>query len=1814
MLKFNFLNFLLILSLTGCFAGRKDDGSRPLSENPLDVSREVRGLDAPFDWEGLYSDEDSDFSISQLNAEILKDSAAIDEETGQVKYVDYVFSARLVSRGTRQSLLGYNFRVAGLHGEEVFNVTVQENDIIRWTETIEFDPLKPQFDPVLVVKKIEGLGAVRGVTHATYEINPWAAYNSNLGDAFRDLTYSTEELNRRHSNFDPTFNYVSYLQDPGTEAPEVNISNASFYINREETSIIMDTISSGVSESMYTPVAEPNTVTRDGRDFVTTDTVREYDRGSVTEAPSTRDYVLRDRLIRQANRENGDEEPAPLGVRLKLGANIRLETEVSNANRTLSFNTINQGMFRVHAAIIGSNQGLYDELGNEQKILLAVNTSPVIAEINDQMLNVEFDMVTNHLTNRGDLDLAIKVVPLRQWAEAGLKPFGGIFKIGNYNSLAGSSGSMRDAITASTDFDFDDYLNEVQKFTEDHKQWFIDNGYQAVADDIIFGSMQIRFRTVKAGETATQRTVIFDVSTCPTDGISGAKIREGRQFKILVSGQDPLTGEEFERTPLSTIRNDGGDSIVSVQDTNCMSWVDEMAHKYYQRENLIDRSYHIVDPLTNREIFTLTGYFNPWDEKFGTLGVDARNLSESFIQEVRSRKKLPSRFFVGEFSYMTLRFRYDIDENMKLTVKKTVLMSVYPYVKRYSNIINGINGNFPIRDGVYLLKIAYQKDYIDPGADGITLQRAETGSNTRVFVEGGNDGHDRHVDPFLKDDLRRKTMIHTSKKLIRVENNRVITPVEFHINELRTLRVRSNLLLQLEPINQYKLQIVNLFERHIANKLGLAIGDLRELHCLRPGFRKIILDLFQDTIDRIALAIPDDINYSSRESFEQVINHPEVVQALSYLTSSDLLEGLSRTLDLAISQEQVDQAFRNISGGELADIESGADLERILEQYEQESLIERQGEDRALGLYDSMAQSAARALPPIESDGLIENELLVPLNDGSRESLNSEHRNEMPPSVLGSDEGAIAESVDSFSEPDEPEVDESTREFLDQITEEAELERLLVNDFTIDPAIARVSDLDYLIDRKAGIVRRTFVGPLTLLALDNKNVMNATDAVDYDASSNDAAQDQSVINSYGDDFNSDYARNPNFGYQGHFKNCHVDDFIITEEHTTLLKDAWTECVVSLANTPNSPTNEITIPDNFSCDYENTQAFRNYQNRQTWRGEESSPFKRYSRLGDEQQLEDGGKCFYREVWLKKYFSQKTAEFAKEQFGNFLAHPSVTAKLVVPHETDLDHTPHTMDVQAIDEECIRQNNLGAGCFNSTDRFNLPVENLANGLLNRENDDFYWTPSSGITSSSPYKNLLEEFYGKYTQRSLKSGEVSPVELSKDLYNTLVNIAAPPIEINVDTSYEDKLQQLAPVDFGVEVQEFMCNIMLPKAVQVFNEWLNEGENTERFGLTKSIMKYRFTRALNKCKDYAKTDSTEVPLPFNVERKFRTLKTGRYFFRGGKSINFTVAQNVGVNHSLNAANKYTFDPWNTVKGVITSFIPEIIKEPVRAFSGAIKFHDYSQQETNGISDGKGLGTSAHLSMQAAELDLELLEYRRCMLVRWNEDFLIDVLPTSGSALTESEMTELLENEEGVELANSNNPNLVLEAERRVELFQNYKFELSHIIPALGNIFICGKKETENIAIREKYYYVTQHFTEGDLLDSGSLLNNPWLLTLRGYRDMVGFVQSLYPDSNFPPSIGALLKDDVDRLTSPRPVFVPIRLRESTERSTIQDELEAWQIMSKAYRNVSPTFAGLYTQLSNREASLPDWPWTQESQLGEVENRSCQSQLNENRR
>ena len=261
-------------------------------------------------------------------------------------------------------------------------------------------------------------------------------------------------------------------------------------------------------------------------------------------------------------------------------------------------------------------------------------------------------------------------------------------------------------------------------------------GFVSKAQDYRFGTMSVNFATIESGETSAQRTVVFRVRTHVTDKTVNRSIGDNLPFEVISLHDDYKNPDHRKHWKFMRITNSEKIDDPTRARGGDIFWYDTITHKYYAREELVSRRFFIskwkpgVDlksqiekwaegvqsfkdesllPSLPEGVQMLKIYLNPWDEKYGTFGTDARVTSQEFLKKVLEREKIPSRLFIGEFKYQTLRFRYNIDEDMKLLVKKTVLLDINPFVLRYSSILDGIISIYSLRDGIFLFKNCFTK-------------------------------------------------------------------------------------------------------------------------------------------------------------------------------------------------------------------------------------------------------------------------------------------------------------------------------------------------------------------------------------------------------------------------------------------------------------------------------------------------------------------------------------------------------------------------------------------------------------------------------------------------------------------------------------------------------------------------------------------------------------------------------------------------------------------------------------------------------------------------------------------------------------------------------------------------------------------------------------------------------------------------------------------------------------------------------------------------------------------------------------------------
>lgn len=492
------------------------------------------------------------------------------------------------------------------------------------------------------------------------------------------------------------------------------------------------------------------------------------------------------------------------GQVIDLSFEIKPKIRVQNMNGGVEFFELKSGSFDVVAHLIATETGS----GQSERTLLTPDKLQASARVIDGSMIITTRTSLERRVSFGNLELVLKLIPKGIGSLNSLNEFEGIFELGDVHELgrgpngllslacrnSESSCSMIQALDNTTNFD---------KLRAE--------GYGLKNEPFIFTNLKLRFASVQPGETATQRNVMYTASTCIRDRWTGQDMAETPfLIEYLDDKGQPIPGRSQTR---------------ATNEEGCLNWDSTIFHKYYQPERLFWHEVRIS--LVSGVKKSLRFALNPWDDKF-TFGWDEREFSKEFIQNVQNRKKIPSRFFLSHFGYHAIRFLYNIDRFMELEVKKTVLMELYPRVLRYSGIINARQQTESLRDGIYLMKIAIQKDYLDPADRGRLIKNKRDNIPSAMIEELGGA-------------VSRKEYITTSTQLVRVVDGDIIHPVELTMRDLRLMRVRSNFLIQLETIDEKLVQAHGVLRDQFRKDLEALAAKRAHLNELTPEDREIFL-------------------------------------------------------------------------------------------------------------------------------------------------------------------------------------------------------------------------------------------------------------------------------------------------------------------------------------------------------------------------------------------------------------------------------------------------------------------------------------------------------------------------------------------------------------------------------------------------------------------------------------------------------------------------------------------------------------------------------------------------------------------------------------------------------------------------------------------------------------------------------------------------------------------------------------------------------------------------------------------------------------
>lgn len=1221
---------------------------------------------------------------------------------------------------------------------------------------------------------------------------------------------------------------------------------------------------------------------------------------------------------------------------------------------------INKGKFLVYPSLIAN------ELGPDgSKKLLLTNLLPEEIEVSrNGYITYQKKIELNKEVTSGEVQLALKIDPIN--SPVYMNSYEGLHTMGAFDELIGSHSPTQIAGTfVGKPFNYGNFVESTNNFNE-----LITAGLAFKLNPIRFRELDIRFVRIAPGETATKRTVVYRTQTQVINSITGKPIKK-QAFKVKknTTGKFQLRRSEYSGELEET---------VYTNDDGLLRWTDEITHKYYISEQFYYPSVSITH-LDSNYNETLTMAINPWNSGW-TFGSDIRG-KEAEYEKMNKQEKRASVFMIDAFRYQTIRFRYEIDQFMTLNVKKAVVMALDPITQRYT-IEEGRKAEEPLRDGIYLVKVALVKYFIDPFGNGSKLFKdEETGEHTVLQTS-------------TSEETKKGEYLTVIKKLVRVQGGRITTPLEFSMRDLRMMSIRSNIMVQLETVDEQRL----LRDNTIDKKLRQLVDEYNYYHSkdlteeqriqfmdendrifeeerekLKTAMKRELEDLQKH---RLSLANAEAERYKALNAFEDRIRDERSVQnrrqQRQEIMSMNEKEFQSYILNIRNNMDQMEKKFSNYWRQWNKDMGLPSNEIQDWEEYNKE---------------------LATSVPFIPKK--MENPDRLKIGLGENKSVYDQL-------------AQMQIFMKDFGLPDD--------------IGKRDLDEMQLNNYSQNPA-APFINLDLYVEH-AGLERRTFIGPCTLIANDNMSEMRPTDTIDEQYCDRIDCSESLVDFGFKVD-NSEFEQSKYHGAIKPFANMHVDHVIemykryeknymhnmkaLSQVGTFL--DTYNLDYVSLSNNFRLPKPKrfkfgCAIPeDESNGDYDTHKYDECYEDADDRIINRSRFFYDLSYMTSEELLI--------EYFSFKYYNADLQEEAKINTLN-----SVYAEAgEVISEMGED----------VVEKLTESNTL----------MGLGANVLKSVFIDGANADKYLEKF--------HSGRLEKF-DQYKARNLLRGLSPKLNLLE-----AVNICS-----------------IVTHNIGHELRD--NGLIAPDA---WKGKRSQGKGrkgtpiyTEDYLKTKDILLREL--CLRSIEFNPKDGSVDLP-HIAFDRRYRVIETGTYEHKEGKNLNINVGMDFTVGQGKVVQNGTSISANVSVSGGVGADAGFFKAE---AGIGAQIGKEASEGEEKSIGRGSSVSTATFLVVQQATMEIELRKFERCFTAQLAPSLFYD------------KTSEDLGLKDGLDLRDK---------------------EVQRVLTK--GIMVCeGNYNQRPQKVIENYYYLTQHFTAGDMLDEGNLLNHIWLLPLRGERDFYNFM------------------------------------------------------------------------------------------------------------
>ncbi|MGZ3749517.1 MAG: hypothetical protein ACXVCD_19425, partial [Pseudobdellovibrionaceae bacterium] len=316
--------------------------------------------------------------------------------------------------------------------------------------------------------------------------------------------------------------------------------------------------------------------------------------------------------------------------------------------------------------------------------------------------------------------------------------------VGDYDQFKGTKGlRLMNVVTESNDFKISSYINS--NLSEDKGAY--------VQPRIEISPLEFKYLRVGKESTA-DREIIYNIKACFKNGLD-QKSLQGVAFNVHGFRQSSTD-------PVKTLS-------LTADNSSCINWDESLTFKYYECHR------HLTGfiEIENQDLAVqqkLEVALNPWEP----TGSFARNLlkkedHDNLITDCKKENILPSMMSLKTMTYSTFSYNYEIDPLLNLTFKKKLRFKLDAVVNIASDMNKGRTDNAQkLRPGVYLLKLALIKN---------------------------------------RDYYNEKTYVSSVEKLVATIDGDIRTDVEFKTADLKAIKGRNTLLLELDPVREDKVTV-----------------------------------------------------------------------------------------------------------------------------------------------------------------------------------------------------------------------------------------------------------------------------------------------------------------------------------------------------------------------------------------------------------------------------------------------------------------------------------------------------------------------------------------------------------------------------------------------------------------------------------------------------------------------------------------------------------------------------------------------------------------------------------------------------------------------------------------------------------------------------------------------------------------------------------------------------------------------------------------------------------------------------------------------